>query len=146
MSSIFSATIRADSEEPPAKRQKTLIHGPDAVVLRVDTPTRKDGDEDGETIAIVNATKFHKATQGRLKGSEASMTHHGRMIKDASLSVIIFSKDLGSVIRVLAHWISEGCIDAAVLKACVEDGAGEDRWVYLIFQVIEFWLRNDFDT
>ncbi|KAG9757400.1 hypothetical protein KCU73_g4426, partial [Aureobasidium melanogenum] len=146
MSSDSSVTVRDESGEPPAKRQKTFDHGPDAVVLRVDISGHGFGSEDQmETIAVVNATRFHRATKGRFKSSEASMTHNGTKVMDANMSVIIFTGEPESVIRVLAQWIHADDVDKAFLEACDQDDAEDDHWVYLLVQVIEFWLRNRLD-
>ncbi|CAD0097363.1 unnamed protein product [Aureobasidium mustum] len=113
MSSDPSVTVRADSGEPPAKRQKTFDYG-------VDTHWEEGySGEHFKTVAVVNATRFYRATKDRFRASQASMTHDGTEVMDADMT--------------------------AVLKACDGDDADEDHWIHLLFQVIEFWLRNDLD-
>lgn len=164
MSSDSFATVRADLGEPPVKRQKTFNYGyvrgdrllktvadlvasrPDVVVLRSDTTEDGTGTEEYlETVAVVNATTFHRATEDRFKDSQASMTHYGKKIADVNMNVIIFTKESESVIRVLAQWVNEGEMNEPVLKACARDGLSEEGWVVLLIGVIEFWLRNKLD-
>ncbi|KAH0337174.1 hypothetical protein KCU81_g8193, partial [Aureobasidium melanogenum] len=146
MSSDSSVTVRDESGEPLAKRQKTFDYGPEALVLRVDTTCDGSGSEEYiKTVAVVSAAKFHRATKGRFKTSPASMTHNGTQLMDTKMSIIIFRKELESVIRALAHWVQEDDIDEAVLKACDADDGRKARWVQLLFHVIEFWLRNNLD-
>lgn len=115
-------------------------------MLRSDTTGDGAGTEEyHETVAVVNATTFHRATKDRFKASQASMTHNGTEIADVNMSVIIFTEESECVIRVLAQWVNESEMIELVLKACARDGLRKDDWIDLLIEVIEFWLRNKLD-
>ncbi|KAK6006583.1 hypothetical protein QM012_006993 [Aureobasidium pullulans] len=105
MSSDSSVTVRADSPEPPAKRQKTFAYRPDIVFLQAfDTETRVYN-----TVAHVSTIKYLESLGMTAPDLRRAMTKHvdGVEIKQVRL---MHHK---TVVEFFAHWINEHNVEAA---------------------------------
>ncbi|KAG9520127.1 hypothetical protein KCU93_g7782, partial [Aureobasidium melanogenum] len=127
MSSDSSATFRADSGKPPAKRQKTFAYGPDIVFLQA-------FDDNGvfKTVAYVPGIRYREICNAI--GSDPCYTItkcvDGVEIKEFKLM------HHESYVKFYAHWINERNIEAA-LEICLPKNIS---WPLFACGVLRFWL------
>ncbi|KAG9660488.1 hypothetical protein KCU95_g3395, partial [Aureobasidium melanogenum] len=126
MSSDSSATFRADSGEPPAKRQKTFAYEPDIVFLQA-------FDDNGvfNTVAHVPGVRYREICNTRGSDPCYAITKcvDGVEIKEVKL---MYHE---SFVKFYAHWINEPNAEAA-FEICLPKNIS---WPLFACDVLRFW-------
>ncbi|KAG9566901.1 hypothetical protein KCU71_g4175, partial [Aureobasidium melanogenum] len=131
MSSDSSITVRAGSEEPPAKRQKTFDCGPDAVWFKA-----KDNYSDSfEIVAVVSRSRLSKIYPDM---SDVATWSGPNYLPGVQIGTLKFSQN-ADVVRFLAHWTYERNAKAA-LESCLPEG---ESWLELFCNVLVFCCEEN---
>ncbi|KAH0365271.1 hypothetical protein KCU65_g6220, partial [Aureobasidium melanogenum] len=126
MSSDISATVRADSGEPSAKRQKTFDCGPNTVWFQA----WDDDTFSFETVAVVSRARL---SQIRSDMSKVEPWSEPDCLRGVECGILKFDHN-ASVVKFFAHWTYERNAKAA-LECCLPE---EESWLDFFCKVLLF--------